>query len=211
MPYYLVQHNERGNDNIMWLVDGTLSVVPGVTVYAEFLIDDLQFERSTDAPDKYGVTVGGCWYGSTAGHDAELTLEYTNVRKWTYTHKFTEHRFAHDGLPTGFELGPDADRFRGEYVFHPTPQLSLGAVYEHARKGEGRIEVPFDYEEAAEPPFPSGVVESTNRVIIELGYQTLERVAVGLGASYESIENAGNAPGDDDDGWEFWGGVELRI
>ncbi|MFH1865179.1 MAG: hypothetical protein ABIK85_04790 [Candidatus Eisenbacteria bacterium] len=211
MPYYLAQHNERNNDNVLWLLDGVYNVRPGVTAYAEFLIDDLQYERSTDSPDKYGATVGGAWYGAVRGFDAELTVEYTNVRNWTYTHKYTEHRFAHDGVPIGFELGPDADRLRAEFVFHPAVKWSVGTTMERARKGHGRITDPFEPGENPEPTFPSGVVETTSRVAVELGYQSLEGLSAGLGASFESVVNVGNLLGKDDDGWEFWAGVEFRI
>ena len=211
MPYYLAQHNERSNDNVLWLLDGVYHVRPGLTAYGEFVVDDLQYERWTDSPDKYGLTLGGAWYGAVRGFDAELTAEYTNVRNWTYTHTHTEHRFAQDGLPIGFELGPDADRFRAEFVFHPAVKWSVGTTYEHARKGCGRISDPFEPGDDPEPTFPSGVVETTDRVSVELGYQSLERVAAGLGVAFESAANVGNILGKDDDGWEFWVGVEFRI
>ena len=211
MPYYLAQHSERSNDNVLWLLDGVHHVRPGITAYWEFLIDDLQYERSTENPDKYGLTLGGSWYGAVRGLDAELTAEYTNVRNWTYTHMHTQHRFVQDEQPIGFELGPDADRFRAEFVFHPTVKWSVGATYEHARKGDGRIAEPFEPNEIYEPAFPSGVVETTDRVGVEFGYQNLEKLAAGLGVAYESAANVGNALGKDDEGWELWVGIEFRI
>lgn len=211
MPYYMAQHNERSDDNVLWQLDGVYHVRPGLTVYGELLVDDFQYDRSTEHPDKYGLTLGGAWYGAVRGVDAEMTAEYTNVRNWTYTHKHTEHRFAQDGLPIGFDLGTDADRFRAEFVFHPALKWSIGTTYEHARKGHGRITDPFEPGDNPEPTFPSGVVESTDRVGVELGYQSLERVSAGLGAALESVANVGNILGMDDDGWEFWAGIEFRI
>lgn len=210
-PYYFAQHNERNNDNILWLLDCVYHVRPGVEAYGEFLVDDLQYERSTDSPDKYGATVGGAWYGAVRGLDAELTLEYTNVRNWTYTHKYTEHRFAQDGVPIGFELGPDADRLRTEFVFHPAVKWSVATTLSRARKGQGRITEPFEPGENPEPRFPSGIVETTSRVAVELGYQSLDGLSAGLGVAYESVANVENLFGKDDDGWEFWAGVEFRI
>jgi len=211
MPFYLAQHNERENDNIQWSVDGVYRFAPGLTAYGEFLIDDLQYERHSKNPDKYGLTLGGAWYGAAAGFDVELTVEYTNVRNWTYTHKHTEHRFAHDGLPIGFELGPDADRVRAELALHPVPELTVGVAYEHARKGEGSLDAQFVSGEGKDDTFPSGTVEATDRLSLEVGYQGLDRLTAGLGFAYETVANAGNAPGENGDDVEFWAGVEVRM
>jgi hypothetical protein len=120
IPYYLSQHNERENDNDLWSLDILGRPLPGLDVYGEFLVDDLQYERDTGHPDKYGATIGAAHYGSVLGSDLETRLEYSNVRKWTYTHERVEHRFAQDGRPIGFDLGPDADRVTFEVVLHPS-------------------------------------------------------------------------------------------
>ncbi|MBN2564310.1 MAG: hypothetical protein JXB46_01225 [Candidatus Eisenbacteria bacterium] len=211
LPYYLSQHNERANDNVLWALDFDYRPHPGVEVWGEFLVDDLQYERTTGHPDKYGVTLGAAWYGSALDYDVELTGEYTNVRKWTYTHGVGEHAFAQDGLPIGFELGPDADRFTAELVAHPAMMWSVGLTYQHARKGTGTIYEPFEAGDSPEPAFPSGVVEETSRFSAELGYQSLERLSAGLGAAVESIRNAGNILGTSDEDFEVWIGVKFRI
>jgi hypothetical protein len=210
-PYYLLQHNERSNDNVLWLMDFTCRALPGLDLYGEFLVDDLQYERTTDNPDKYGATVGGVWCAAAGDVDFELTAEYTNVRKWTYTHIRNEHRFAHDGMPLGFDLGPDADRLRVELVAHPAMKWSLGLSYARSRKGAGNLVDAFEEGENHEPEFPSGVVETTDRVSAELGYQSLERLSAGLGVAFSTVRNADRVVGADDDDWEFWAGVRFRI
>lgn len=210
-PYYLLQHNERANDNVLWLMDFTCRALPGLDLYGEFLVDDLQYERTTDNPDKYGATVGGVWCSVAGDIDFELTAEYTNVRKWTYTHIRNEHRFAHDGVPLGFDLGSDADRLTLELVTHPAMKWSLGLTYARSRKGAGNLVDAFEEGENHEPEFPSGVVETSDRVSAELGYQSLERLSAGLGVAFTTVTNAGHVCGADDDDWEFWAGVRFRI
>lgn len=210
-PYYFSQHNERADDNVLWSADFEYRLIPGLVAYGEFLVDDLQYDRSTGSPDKYGATMGGAWYGTVGGLDAEITAEYSNVRKWTYTHDVAEHAFTHDGVPIGFRLGPDADLVTTEFVLHPGVRWSLALTVERARKGEGDTAVPFDGEENPEPTFPSGVVETSARAALELGYQDLAGLAAGVGAAYRSVSNVGHVSGSDDDGWEFWAGIQFRI
>jgi hypothetical protein len=210
-PFYLAQHNERENDNIEWSFDLLLRPTRGLDVYAEFLVDDLQYDRYTEHPDKYGVTIGGTYFGRLLGSDLELTTEYSNVRKWTYSSNVVEHRFAHDGLPIGFELGPDSDRIAVEAVTHPNPEWSVGLGYRHARKGEGRLTDPFVPGENPDPTFPSGVVMESDRVSLEANYQNFRGVAGGIGVAWRNVRNRGNVSGEDGDDWEIWAGIQVRI
>jgi len=207
IPYYLSQHNERENDNVLWSLDVLGRPFRGLDVYGEFLVDDLQYERDTGHPDKYGATIGAAHYGSVSGSDVETRLEYSNVRKWTYTHESIEHRFAQDGRPIGFDLGPDADRVTLEVVYHPSVKWSTRLGLASARKGEGTIADPFHESDNAEPTFPSGDVRTTRRVSLDLLYDDLGVLSGGLGASYRDSEGGGS----DDDGWEIWAGARFRI
>ncbi|MBD3368104.1 MAG: hypothetical protein GF405_08040, partial [Candidatus Eisenbacteria bacterium] len=211
VPYYLMQHNERGNDNILWGLDYDWRPAPGLEVYGEFVVDDLQYDRDTGNPDKYGASIGAAHYGGFRGMDTELVVEYTNVRKWTYTHMVTEHRLEHDGVPVGFELGPDADRAVLEARLHPCPSWTTALVYRRARRGEGRLDEPFEEGQDDDPAFPSGVVETSDRIALEFAYDALEGLAVGGGAAYVRVENAGNVEGENEDDWELWAGIRLRI
>ena len=51
----------------------------------------------------------------------------------------------------------------------------------------------------------------TDRLAVELGYQSLERLSAGAGLAFESVTNKDHLDGRDDDGWEFWAGVEFRL
>jgi hypothetical protein len=210
-PYYLMQHNERENDNILWSLDLLYRPVRGLDLYGEFLIDDLQYDRNTDHPDKYGVTLGAAWFGEAAGRDYALTAEYTSVRKYTYTATRLGYRFEHAGMPTGFALGPDSDLLTLEGVWHATHEWSAGVTYRHSRKGEGRVTDRFVAGMDPAPSFPSGVVWTTDRLSLEVGYEDLRGVFAGFGLAWQSVENRENVLGEDRDGWELWAGVQVRI
>jgi hypothetical protein len=114
-------------------------------------------------------------------------------------------------MPTGFDLGPDADRLTVELVAHPAVKWSVGLTYQRARKGEGSVFEPFEQGEDPEPGFPSGIVQTTSKFSLEVGYQSLERLSAGIGAAFESTDNVGNVSGRADDDFEVWAGVEFRI
>lgn len=203
-PYYLLQHNERENDNVIWSLDWTLRPAHGWDFYGEFLVDDLQYERTTGSPDKYAVTVGQAWYGDVAGTDMELTAEYSQARKWTYTHKHVEHRFAHDGEPIGFDLGPDADRLTLEVATSPVRDWTARFRYSHTREGEGTLEEPFEPDDNADGAFPSGNVVASDAVSFEVRFDDLDERRAGLGISFERTD-------DSDDVWSAWAAFGFRI
>lgn len=206
-PYYLAQHNEREDDNVVWSLDFVSRPLRGLELYGEALVDDLQYERNTENPDKYGVTVGALYCGSLLERDYELTAEYTNVRKWTYTHQVPEHAITHDGVPLGFELGPDADRLRLKIVHHPSSAWSVGLEYVYSRLGEGTITEPFVHGGDDEPTFPSGNVTRVQRAAVELSYDTLNDLWATFGAAYEHEEDDLT----DGDGFELRATVRFRI
>jgi hypothetical protein len=208
VPYYLAQHNQREDDNIFWLMDFDWLAAVGHEFYGEFLVDDLQYERYTENPDKYGVTLGYTFYGAPAGRfDLELTAEYSQVRKWTYTHKHVAHRLEHDGVPVGFELGPDSDKVTLMAIVHPSLMWSIGAGYVSRRSGEGSIRVPFikgiDNPDAR---FPSGDVERMDEVSLSIAYDGFD------GGTRGNLELVWyNSFGCTTDGWEIRAGIGFRI
>jgi hypothetical protein len=211
LPYYVSQHNERANDNVLWSADFTWRPAVGLELYGEFLVDDLQYDRDTERPDKYAMTIGQAYYSHAIGLDYRVVLEYSHARKWTYTHARVEHRYEHDGRPIGFDLGPDADRGIMELSVHPSPAWSVTLGYEHARKGEGTLTEAFVEGEESEPAFPSGSVRTRRRVALEVVRDNLEGFSYGFGAAYEDRSKEGDGSLEDEDGWEVWIGAEFRI
>lgn len=210
-PYYLSQHNERSNDNVLWSLDFLARPFRGLDVYGEFLVDDLMYERTVEHPDKYGFAVGQVCYGALGRTDVEFAVEYAQVRKWTYTHSKVEHRFVHDSEPVGFELGPDSDRLLVALAFHPSLKWSLEAESSFSRRGEGRTEEPFEEGTPFEPEFPSGVVERVSRFSLRASYDDLSGLRGELGVVFSRTANEGNVSGADDDRWEIVGCIGFRI
>jgi len=209
-PYYVSQHNERADDNIFWSLDADWRPLPGHELYTELLADDLQYDRDTSNPDKYAATFGYRFAGVLLdATDIELTLEYSQARKWTYTHKHVEHRLEHDGVPLGLDLGPDAERMLLQARVYPRRHIALGLEYVHARKGDGSLRVPY-YKGIDNPDseFPSGDVRAVDSVKLSFEYDDLNGFVSGIAAGYYRVEGADPA---DESIWEVTGHVGFRI
>jgi hypothetical protein len=165
--FYANQFNERNNnDNILWEGDIKASLLDALTFYTSGLIDDYQFERDGNNPDKYAVEVGGR-LALSRPVATTWRARYQRVDIYTYTHFDTlTYYLSGEADPEvdvllGGRPGPDADTWRVEGEFYPYPTvIAAGAVF-GTRLGEGNDLRRFVPGEPTDPPFPSGVVERT--------------------------------------------------
>lgn len=158
---YSEQYNRGDRDNIMWSFDLSVSILKKYRFYSEFLIDDFQYESTPPAPNKIGSIIGIHITEPFSLPRFDLSMEYTMISKWTYTHKYPENTYSNYSVCIGHPFGPDGDGLDitlREFVrWNIIPQVHLG----YRRKGEGRIDEPWETGTEPHPPFPSGVVEST--------------------------------------------------
>lgn len=165
--YYANQFNERTNaDNVIWSVDAKTSVLRPVTLYGSLLIDDFQFEREDDFPDKLGADVGVRWVAATPW-GLEVRAQYRWVDIYTYSHTESLSVYVSgagelDGgdVLLGGAPGPDTDSWFVDVDVYPRGNwlVSVGAF--GGRVGEGNIVRVLDPGvDPSNPPFPSGVVE----------------------------------------------------
>lgn len=211
VPYYVSQFNEGDDANVLCALDLVYRPVRGVEVRGEFLADDLMYEREAEHPEKYGFTLGACYWGAVAGSDVELIAEYSQVRKWTYSYAHVEHRLEHVGRPVGFDLGADSDRLALGVAYYPGVAWSLRVDYFHERKGEGQLAVPFEAGEDPDPPFPSGCVKITDRASIGLEFNALNTWFGRVGSAHDWTKNRGNVADENGHEWEIWAGIGLRL
>ncbi len=201
IPYYLVQYNSRRDDNILWAIDATL-LFKGLSFYGELLIDDYMYEP-TPAPNKLGFNIG-MRFASPSGIGG--FLDYTFIDKWVYTHKRPKNAYTKDGRIIGDSLGPDADLFILNLNYWILKNFSVITQASYQRKGEGRVDEPYQGGDV-NPPFPSGVVEYKTLLEIKIHYEPHWRVFFEPWIGWERIKNKKNTRGDDSEG--FLGGISL--
>jgi hypothetical protein len=165
--FYANQFNERGNDdNVLWSGDIKVSFLNALTLYTSGLVDDFQFERDGNYPDKYGFEAGGRLALSNP-LPTTWRVRYQRVNMYTYTHQDTlTYYLSGEADPEldvllGGRPGPDADTWRIEGQFYPFSTVVLTAGFFSERLGEGNDLRSYEPGDPVDPPFPSGVVQKT--------------------------------------------------
>ncbi len=204
--FYANQFNERGDDNVVWAIDGKVRVARGLVTWASLLVDDAQFERDGTAPDKLAADVGG---RAAIGSPLAMTLRarYRFVDIYTFTHRdsATVYVSGRGRVDEGDALlstapSPDSDDWFVELEAFPAPRLVLTARLAATRRGEGddlRRHRPGD---PIDPPFPSGVVERLVRGGVRLRWEFDRNQWIEAGWSWRRHANRFHDPADDRSG-----------
>jgi hypothetical protein len=199
LPYYAVQWNERGDDNILWAMDAAWRPGYGMKWYGELLMDDVIYEQGrTPAPQKLGFLTGLAWADPVQLHDTDLKVEYAGNLKWVYTHRRYDNRYVGSDTAKvlGHWLGPDAEALDVtlEHRFHP--RLNLGCGYELVNHGEGTVGAAHDpYQDGSRTQFLSGVVEHQGAGRIFLSWQPMFWMTVNGEGRFGKVRNSGHIPG----------------
>jgi hypothetical protein len=113
-------------------------------------------------------------------------------------------------------LGNDADRLHLDVSCWPDPRLHLNAFWEYCRSGEGGVTAVFDtsylsytVEEGYSEPFPTGTVERTNTIGLEISALPHPFIQVEGWIGHDWIKNYGHVPDLEEEG--FRGRITLNL
>ncbi|MCD6163227.1 MAG: hypothetical protein J7K40_12580 [candidate division Zixibacteria bacterium] len=196
MLYYIIhRHRPNNDDNLIAAMDISYTPIRNLNLYGEFLDDDLiVFEGGAS---KYGF-LAGIYKSQLFSERTDLRLEYSQVRKWTYTHVSDVNAWEYRGQPFGFWLGPDADELFAQLSYYFSPCSIIKFSFSYARKGVGSLYLPHEEEGGDKnPPFPSGVVEKSTGGWLDYRYEISRFVIRGRLGCHQK-ENRHNQPGDFD-------------
>ncbi len=188
--WYSVQWHEQDDDNLFFGLDAIWKPRPGLAAYVEWLVDDIQYQSTYNRPNKMGITGGIDWIHPGTGLAA--AAEYTAIAKYVYSQKHARNYFLHNDRIIGSELGPDADRFTlsvGWAGLDPLTAELRGALTRH---GEGTVYDGFGDTVTVGEPWPSGVIEYTRELQLNLSYRLSQKMTLFGSAGYSSLVNAGN-------------------
>jgi hypothetical protein len=189
---YGEQYNRGDRDNVFWSFDISYYFLKRYKGYGEFLIDDFQYESTPPAPNKVGIIFGLHASEPLSIPRTDLTVEYTRITKWTYSHKYPENSYTNYSVCLGHPFGPDADGIdiilRGFITWNIIPELHLG----YRRKGEGSITEPWESGIDPHPPFPSGTVQSSLLFDASLNLHPFSSSTITPGWRFSKIDNVSN-------------------
>ncbi len=189
--WYAVQWNEADDDNLFMGLDAVWMPHRNLAAYVEWLIDDFQYQTKYNRPHKMGGTAGLNWVHPGSGLAA--ALEYTAIQKYVYSQKLPRNIFLHNDRIIGSELGPDADRITlslGTAGMWPLLAEIRGSLTRH---GEGTVYDGFGDTVTTGEPWPSGIIETTRDIEVNLSYRLSGHFTVFGSAGYTSAGNAGNS------------------
>ena len=210
LPYYGEQYNQDMDDNILWSFDMTLSWFKNKELYFELLVDDFQYDFESE-PHQTGFRIGLNYANPLGWERSYLNLDYTKINNWVYGQNKPWNVYTYYGWGIGSVLGPDADRWSFNLIYHLAKDIDLALMGEYRRKGEGRIDLPQTPAVPSSKKFPSGVVEYTNQHEFMLSYQPSARFKLDLAAEHQRIKNFENESGKKLDDLVFKAKASLNL
>jgi hypothetical protein len=198
MPYQMAEDylGEIGNNTMEF--DAEISLIPHAKVYSALFLDDFHPDKN---PFKYSgfrwAVLGGTMIANPLGLDnTDLTLEYSRVEPWTYTHKGTLQdppiptAYKHFDEPLGHWIGPNADDLFAQMGWQINRKMRGTLSYNRIRHGEvgGNIyDAPEDY--TREKKFLEGIVEKRRAIRLGFEYKTFNRTDIGVYYNLVNIKN----------------------
>jgi len=169
-----------------------------VTVFAQFMLDDIQLDRKTatdQKPPSYALTAGA--KGAFGSSSIAWTLFYTRVTNLTYRDKANLQVPLYHLLGTGRNFA-DYDQATLRLGFLSLPGLLVQPEVSLLRQGEGdpRLPHPLPAAYPATATFLQGVVERTLRLALSGNYAPYERLGLTFDAGVHHITNFQHVTGD---------------
>ena len=190
VPWYPVQWNEREDDNAFLAADCSWRPVRGLLMYGELLIDDIQYENNQGVPDKLGWTLGTDGFHQGTGLGG--VLEYTAIQRYVYSQRKIVNYYLHDNRIIGCQLGPDADRVTAELSWCGMKGFTARLQGNSTRQGEADVYEGWPDTVYAGGPFPSGIVETTNRLSLDVGWYPENWLELHVSGYISHTDNAGH-------------------
>ena len=201
--YFPLQYHAKADDNLMFAFDAAIRPIDGVRLYGEWLIDDIQYVRTSNDPHAVAWLLGGTWYPRQLKRHFGIHSEYARVNRWAYTHLVPDNQFTHFGYVIGHPIGTDSDvfRFSASYQFTVSTKAEIGTVL--TRHGEGTVADRFYGEDYEALSFPTGVVARTTEIGGTFSYRPLNGWNASLSYGWQYTQNAEHLKGQTDQAHRF--------
>ena len=189
------EHTNGDHDNAAMGMDFRLYVHRAHSLYGELLIDDISTTK-----------LGTDWYGNKLAwqigtfltepfglSDADSRIEYTRIKQWVYTHRYTINSYTHYGDVLGHPLGPNSDEIFFELRKRFSRRFHTSLSFIKRRHGTlgGDPLTGFKDSDSKKARFLDGDLKKTTRVGIGLSYELMWELFVKCGYQYEELNGDG--------------------
>lgn len=142
------EHNLRDRDNVLMFCGMNLKPLSNNTFYVNFILDELSKSKIfTDWwGNKYAVQIGNS-YLINKKNSTRITLEFTAIRPWLYTHKILHNKYSHDGIGLGFPDGSNLIQFAGELNYGLLKNLTANIHSSFTKQGRLGNDFSINYED----------------------------------------------------------------
>jgi hypothetical protein len=190
--FFVSQANIGDRDNALASVDGKL-LLPGIEIYGELLLDDLNLRRGLrHFGNKLGVLAGFLWMQPLGMRDWDVDGEWSWASQFTYSHQIPINRYEHYGLSLGSRAGTDADLWSAGLRRRLSRGWSVRFFYELERHGEGDLAIDQEQRQGDEQEYLSGTVESRHQPGLQLRFRGLRTLELDLDVRYVRVTQPGN-------------------
>ena len=177
-------------------------------LYGELLIDDIQLDKKEPGdlePNEIGGLLGIDIADPFGIAGMYIGCEYAAITNRTYKTTNAAEYFVHRNAPIGYSLGSDLDRWNLNVKKTIGKWQAIGEL-DVLRKGEGEMDLAFDepwmnytVKEGYSESFPTGIVENTVDVGLELRYfPDYDRYCF-IAMNYRNISNVDHGSWNDKD------------
>ena len=141
------EHNLRDRDNVLIFGGINLKPLSQNTFYVNFIFDELSKNKIfTDWwGNKYALQLGNS-YLIDKKKDSRITIEFTAVRPWLYTHKILHNKYSHDGIGLGFPDGSNLIQIAGEFNYGLLKSLTANIHSSFTKQGSLGNDFSINYE-----------------------------------------------------------------
>jgi hypothetical protein len=179
-------------NNIGVSTDLVVRALEGVSLYGELMIDDWA-EETSKRPTKLAYQLGTAISRPARSHTFNAVAELSRVWNYTYSVDYNDlynRDDSHQGLPLGYNLGPDSKRVFLLLSCDVSRDLELGLTWDNISKGEGTLGQPWREEMGkVDADKLSGIVETTRAVAPFVRWLPRDNFLLEASAGLKQVEN----------------------
>ena len=131
----VTEHNLYDRDNVLIFWGGDWQISSSNTIYSNLILDELSKSKifTNWWGNKYAFQIGNSQ--KLFFRDSKITVEFTAVRPWMYTHKYLVNKFSNEKKPLGFTAGSNILQYTVELNLDLANSLKLDLQSSYSRQG----------------------------------------------------------------------------